>query len=164
MKSASEIPAEEEISVKPGPGGHTKLTGGQGRPIPEARALRLPRRPAPTCGQRTGARLPGTLQLLMDEASLFLRLKWRREKEGYETWPGTHRGAWRPRRGTPRALARLFPDPTLGVSHRALPWRPHWSVSARTRIVGRCCRVLPQVAARVVLVVVFGLRVPEQHG
>lgn len=44
------------------------------------------------------------------------------------------------------------------------PWRPHWSVGALTPIAGRCCPVLPQVAARVVLVVVFGLRMPEQHG
>lgn len=116
---------------------------------------------------KSRAWLPGTLQLLVAEVSLFLRLEWRRERKVYENRSGTHRALERPLRGDPRASAYpppATPNHTSGVSGRALPWRPHWSVSAWTQIVGRCCRVLPQVAARVVLVVVFGLRVPEQHG
>lgn len=135
---------------------------------PEPLGLPLRSAPAIHLWAKSRAWLPGTLQLLVDEISLFLRLEWRRERKVYETRSGTHRALERPLRGAPRASAYprpATPNHTPGVSRRALlPWRPHWSVSAWTPIVGRCCRILPQVAARVVLVVVFGLRVPEQHG
>lgn len=64
--------------------------------------------------------------------------------------------------GHQRAASPISPPGSLPESFP--PWRPHWSVGALTPIAGRCCPVLPQVAARVVLVVVFGLRMPEQHG
>lgn len=90
---------------------------------------------------------------------------WRREWEGCGTGPGTLRATGRPRRVARRASARRLPNQPPGSLPESFPpWRPHWSVGALTPIAGRCCPVLPQVAARVVLVVVFGLRMPEQHG
>lgn len=162
MECASEIPALE-ISVNPGPGA-TPSSPGQGGQLPGS--------PARRAAAQTGSRHPpvGTgkseaWERLMDVASLFLQLEWRREKEGCETRPGTQRAVGRPWRGAPQASAHLLPPVQLPRGVRSVPpWRPHWSVRAQNPTPGRCCPVLPQVAARVMLVVVFRLRVPEQHG
>lgn len=58
---------------------------------------------------KSRAWLPGTLQLLVAEVSLFLRLEWRRERKVYENRSGTHRALERPLRGDPRASA--YPPP-----------------------------------------------------
>lgn len=146
----------------------------------------MQRRPAPAIhlwarGRRraeSGAWLPGhSSSRWMDEASLFLRLEWRRErgKATKETRPGTHRAARRPGRGTPRLSAHLFPRsyPRRGVSRRALPWRPHRtgqsalgprsSAGVAARLTASSCQSCAGCSVRAACARTAWLRLPQHR-